>query len=91
MMSMHDRYYEPEDDDSDAIEERIEELLKTDNNPYTADNIFEALQDDALAPSMETLATLLEQGDTAAAGVVFSSRIYTYWEERTRNEVLEDL
>jgi len=28
-MCMHDRYYEPEDDDSDALSERIIDLLNT--------------------------------------------------------------
>ena len=91
MMNMHDRYYEEPDDDGEQIEQEIDDLLKNENNPYTSENILQALVNDALMPSIETLATLLEKGDTAAAGVVLSARLYTYWEERTRDEVLGNL
>ena len=86
MMNMHDRYYEPEDDNSDEIEAEVDRLLKEENNPYTPDNILSAIHNDALEPSLETLSTLLQAGDTKAAGVVFSSLIYTYWENQSRNE-----
>lgn len=90
-MSMHDRYYEPEDDDYEEIEERIEDLLKEENYPYSAKNIEEAILNDAMYPHSETLADLLSKGDTAAAGVVLSSLLYTYWEDRSRDEVLDNL
>jgi len=85
-MSMHDRYYEPEDD-SEEIQERIDYELKNDNYPYSEDNIREAIYDDGLIACLPTLADLLSQGKTAEAGVVLSSTLYTYWEERTTREV----
>lgn len=90
-MSLHDAYYEPPDDDGEEIQERIDFEMKYANNPYTAENILEAIHDDGLIPSLDTIATLLQQGDTAAAGLVLSSRLWTYWEERTTREVLDNL
>jgi hypothetical protein len=90
-MSMHDRYYEQPDDDGEEIQERIDYEMKNKNNPYTKDNIWECMSDDGLIPHLETLATLLSQGDTAAAGTVLSSALYTYWEDRTTKEVLDNL
>lgn len=91
MMSMHDRYYEPEDDDGEEIEERIEELLKDEHYPYSAENIEEAILNDAMIAHTETLADLLSKGKTNEAGVVLSSLLYTYWEERSRDRVLDNL
>ena len=89
-MSMHDRYYEPEDD-SEEIQERIDYELKNDNYPYSEDNILEAMQDDGLIACLPTLADLLSQGKTAEAGLVLSSTLYTYWEERTEREVINNI
>ena len=83
---MHDRYYEPEDD-SEEMQERIDYDLKNVNYPYSEDNILEAICDDGLIKCLPTLADLLSKGKTAEAGVVLSSTLYTYWEERTTREV----
>ena len=91
-MSRHDAYYEPQDyDDGEEIQERIDYELKNANYPYSKENILECIFEDGLIPHIETLATLLSQGDTAAAGVVLSAAIYTYWEDRTEREVLENI
>jgi hypothetical protein len=91
-MYSEDRYYEPEDcDDGEEIQERIDYELKNANYPYSAENIRECFHEDGFEGAWETLATLLQQGDTAAAGVVLSSTLYTYWEDRTEREVLENL
>lgn len=89
-MSMHDRYYEPEDD-SEEIQERIDYELKNDNYPYSEENILEAIHEDALIKCLPTLADLLSQGKTAEAGLVLSSTLYTYWEDRTEREVIENI
>lgn len=89
---MHDRYYEPADcNDAEEIAERIDYELKNDNYPYSEENILEAIYDEALIKSLPTLATLLSQGKTAEAGVVLSSTLYTYWENRTTREVEENI
>lgn len=92
-MTLHDAYYEPPDEDSqwEEIEENIDYLLKNDNYPYTSENIQEAILNDALIPHTETLADLLSKGETEKAGVVLSSILYTYWEDRTRNEVIDNI
>lgn len=89
-MSMHDRYYEPEDD-SEEIQERIDYELKNDNYPYSEENIWEAMCDDGLVKCLPTLADLLSQGKTAEAGLILSSTLYTYWEERTEREVINNI
>jgi hypothetical protein len=86
----NNNYYEaPYDDQADheQMQERIDYELKNDNYPYSEDNILEAMQDDGLNKCLATLAGLLSQGKTAEAGLVLSSTLYTYWEERTIREV----
>lgn len=87
-MSRHDSYYEPEDNnDAEEIQERIDYELKNDNYPYSEENIWEAMSDDGLVKCLPTLADLLSKGKTAEAGLVLSSTLYTYWEDRTTREV----
>ena len=89
-MYNNNSYYEaPYDDQADheEMQERINYKLKNDNYPYSEDNILEAMQDEGLNKHLSTLATLLSQGKTEEAGVVLSSALYTYWEDRTTREV----
>lgn len=91
-MYNNNSYYEPEDDnDAEEIQERIDYELKNDNYPYSEDNILEAMQDDGLIKCLPTLATLLQHGKTAEAGLVLSSNLYTYWEDRTTREVEDNI
>lgn len=87
-MNREDAYYEPEDNnDAEQFAERVAYELKNDNYPFSEENILDAIQDEALVDCLPTLATLLQNGDTASAGVVLSSTLYTYWEKRTEREV----
>jgi hypothetical protein len=89
----NNNYYEaPYDDqaDSEEMQERIDYELKNANYPYSEDNILEAMQDEGLNKYLPVLATLLSQGKTKEAGVVLSSALYTYWEDRTIREVEEN-
>lgn len=91
-MYNNDSYYEPEDNnDAEEIQERIDYELKNNNYPYSEDNILEAMNDDGLIKCLPTLADLLSQGKTAEAGLVLSSTLYTYWEERTEREVINNI
>jgi len=90
-MSLHDAYYEQPDDDGEEIQERIDFEMKYANYPYSEENILDAIADEALIECLPTLATLLQRGDTNAAGLVLSSALYTYWEDRTTREVLDNL
>jgi hypothetical protein len=86
----NNNYYEaPYDDqaDSEEIQERIDYELKNDNYPYSEENINEAIFDEALNKHFATLATLLSKGKLEEAGLVLSSALYTYWEDRTTREV----
>ena len=87
MMNMHDRYYEPADDCNEEFEQRVNDLLKNKNNPYTAENIAEMIYEDGLVKHFETLATLLQKGDKVAVGTILSSALFTYWEDRSRREL----
>ena len=89
-MSLHDAYYDPPDDDSEEFAERVAFKLKYSNNPYTEENILEALADEALIPHIQSLSTLLAKGDKLAAGTVLSSALFTYWEKRSEREVEDD-
>ena len=92
-MYNNDSYYEaPYDDQADheEMQERIDYELKNANYPYSEDNILEAMQDEGLNKHLATLASLLSQGKTAEAGVILSSALYTYWEDRTTREVEEN-
>ena len=81
-------YYEPEDNnDAEEFAERVAHEMKYANNPYTEENILEALADEALVPHIQALATLLQQKDKLAAGTVLSSALFTYWEKRTEREL----
>jgi len=87
-------YYEaPHDDqaDSERFAEEVAYQLKNDNYPYSEENILDAIQDEALHDHLPTIATLLANGQTAEAGVVLSSALYTYWEKRTEREVEENI
>lgn len=87
-MYNNNSYYEPEDNnDSEQIQERIDWNLKHSNYPYSEENILEAIYDEGLIKHLPTLATLLQQGKTAEAGLVLSSALYTYWEDRITSEV----
>lgn len=91
-MYTEDRYYEPEDDnEAEEIQEAVDDKLKNENYPFTAENIREAMFEDAFEGHWETIATLLQQGNTNAAGTVFSSVIYTYWEDRSEREVIDNI
>lgn len=91
-MYNNNSYYEPEDDnDAEEIQERIDYELKNDNYPYSEDNILEAMNDDGLIKHLPTLATLLSKGELEEAGLVLSSALYTYWEERTEREVINNI
>ena len=91
-MNRADAYYEPEDNnDSEEIQERIDYELKNSNYPYAESNINDAIADEALIPHLSTIASLLQEGKTDQAGLVLSSALYTYWEDRTTREVLENI
>jgi len=92
MMTMHDRYYEPEDDDSDLLAERISELMKSDYDPteyaHFAEAISEAKQSDC-----EAVEDILKQPtiNYEALGRKLFCMAYDYMEKFAENHAQEDL
>jgi len=84
-MSMHDRYYEPEDDED--YEEEIAELLNGEYNPDLPENIQSAIMDDALfGEHWETLVTALQNNNKELIGLIVSTCIYEYWENKAEKD-----
>ena len=91
-MTMHDRYYEPEDDDSDLLDERICELMKADYDPteyaHFAEGISEAKKTDC-----EAVEDILKQPtiNYEALGRKLFCMAYDYMESMAENHAQEDL
>jgi len=95
MMSMHDRYYEPEDDDSDLLQDRIADLLNSDyditkNFSLFAEGISECSESDK-----ESILTILDGNvntiDFAALGRKLWAVSFAYAESIAENHATEDL
>jgi hypothetical protein len=84
-MSMHDRYYEPEDDED--FDEQVAELLNGDYNPDLPENIQAAIMDDALyGDHWELLVEAIQKNDKPLIGLIVSTCIYEYWENRAESD-----
>jgi hypothetical protein len=92
MMSMHDRYYEPEDDDSDLLDERIAELIKSDYDPTEYAHFAEAISE-ANKADCESVEDILKQStiDYEALGRKLFCMAYDYMEKFAENHAQEDL
>ena len=83
-MSMHDRYYEPEDDED--FDEQVAELLNGEFNPDLPENIQEAFLNDAfLGKHWDTLVDALQKNDKPLIGLIVSTCIYEYWESKAES------
>ena len=83
-MSMHDRYYEPEDDED--FDEQVAELLNGDYNPDLPENIKDALLDDALfGEHWDSFVEAIQKNDKHLIGLIVSTCIYEYWESRAES------
>jgi hypothetical protein len=92
MMSMHDRYYEPEDDDSDLLNERISELMKDEYSPNQYDHFAEAISE-ASKSDREAVEIILQQHpiNYEALGRKLFGMAYDYMEKFAENHAQEDL
>ena len=90
MMSMHDRYYEPEDDDSDLLDERISELMKDEYDPSKTSNIAEAISE-ASANDQEIIRDFIENKAWDKLGAKLFYMTYEYMEKFAENHAQEDL
>lgn len=89
---MHDRYYDPENDDSDLLDDRISELMKEDYNPQTYSNFAEGISE-AKDSDREAVEAILQQPtiDYEALGRKLFSMAYEYMENIAENHAQEDL
>ena len=89
-MDNYDRWLESGADDGldeqDRIDEEQARLLKEENNPNHYSNFIEAITEDALAPHSDALEEALEQDDKEKIGLIISSAVYTYWENKSYEE-----
>ena len=91
-MSMHDRYYEPEDFDDSEFNEEVVELLNGDCNPDLPENIKDAIMDDALyGEHWDALVEALQKNEKEKVGLIFSTCIYEYWEKFAQRFVNEQI
>jgi hypothetical protein len=81
-MSMHDRYYEPEDDNSgDFIDERTYELLKTEEyNPSLTHHLAEAIAESSEA-DQAIIIDFVNQQNWEALGRKLYFMSYDYMEK----------
>lgn len=91
-MNRHDAYYEPEDDDSDLLSERISELMKSDYNPEQYDHFAEAISE-AKQSDREAVEMILQQSpiNYEALGRKLFGMAYDYMEKFAENHAQEDL
>jgi len=84
-MSMHDRYYEPEDDNSgEELQERIWELVNKDQefDPSDLGNLSEAIGQDCNNVELQAfIRDCVEQKDWAKLGLKLYSVSYEYMEQ----------
>lgn len=78
---MHDRYYQPEDDDSDLIDDRVSELMKDEYNPTKYSNFAEGIYE-ANKKDQEAVEAILQQPtiDYEALGRKLFCMAYDYME-----------
>ena len=91
-MHSHDRYYEPEDDNSgDLIEERMAELMKGDYSPDKYSNFAEAINE-ADKENAKAVEAILQQADIdyTALGRKLYCMAYEYMERISENHAQED-
>jgi hypothetical protein len=91
-MINNDRYYEPEDDDSDLLDERISELMKADYDPTEYAHFAEAISE-ASKSDCESVEDILKQStiNYEALGRKLFCMAYDYMEKFAENHAQEDL
>ena len=94
-MSMHDRYYEPEDDDSDLLGDRIADLLNTKYDITTNFSLFSEGISECSEADKESILTILDGNvntiDFAALGRKLWAVSFAYAESIAENHATEDL
>jgi hypothetical protein len=90
-MSMHDRYYEPEDEpNDDEIRFRTDELMRTkEYDAYEAGNMIEAMTEMSVADA-EALQLVLDTKDHLAIGRKIWDITYSYMEKYAESQAISE-
>lgn len=90
-MSMHDRYYEPEDDDSgDFIDSRTQELLNTDDyDPALVHHLAEAISE-ASAEDQETIKDFINKSEWENLGRKLYYISHEYMEKFAESHAIDE-
>ena len=94
-LSMHDRYYEPEDDEGDLLDDRIAELLNTKYDITTDFSLFEEGITECSEADRESILTILNGNintiDFTQLGRKLWDVAFSYSEQLAENHAVEDL
>jgi hypothetical protein len=77
----------------DFLEERINELMMGEYDPYKPKNIVEAIYEDCLYSKegdLEQFADLMAKREVTALGRMVFGRIIDYWERKAEEHAIED-
>jgi hypothetical protein len=93
-----DRYlesgYSDQADRDDWLQDRVNELMMGEYDPYKPKNIVEAIYEDCLYTKegdLEQFADLMAKREVTALGRMVFGRIIDYWERRAEEHAIEDL
>ena len=92
-----DRYlasaYDEQADYGEWIDERVEDLMRDECNPFKPENIMDAIADECLYHKdgdIEQFAELMAKREVTALGRMVFGRIIDYWERRAESQAIED-
>lgn len=96
-MSGLDRYlesaYNEQGDYADWLEDRINDLMMDEYNPFKSENIMDAIANECLYHKdgdLEQFADLMAKREVTALGRMVFGRIIDYWERRAEEHAIED-
>lgn len=85
--------YREQADYEDWLEDRVNELMKGECDPFKEQNIVTAIYEDCLISKdgdLEQFADLMAKREVTALGRMVFGRIIDYWERQAENQAIED-
>ena len=70
----------------DYVQEYADKKLRTEYDPSDYHNFTEAVTEDALAKHWDTIKDAWDRGDKKTVGLLITTAIYTYWENKAISE-----
>ena len=70
----------------DYISAAVDKKLRNEYDPADYHNFTEAVGEDALAKHWDTIQDAWNRGDKATVGLMITTAIYTYWENKAISE-----